>query len=124
MKNYLSLLLIVLLTITSLNGLGVSHGNGDGFLQSIMYEMFDSEPTKKAENEVATTGDEIETAATGDFGEDDNFPSRKSKIVSPTLFDSGPPPYSEYARMARYVVHLSSKSGGKEIYHLGSCQST
>ena len=108
MKRQLSLLLFVLLTIASLNGLGVSHGGGDGFLQSIMYEVFESNP-ENVENEVAATGVETEIVATGDIADDNDFPLRKSSIVSPTLFDGGPPPFSEYARMARYVVHLSSK---------------
>ena len=31
----------------------------------------------------------------------------KAKIRSPVYIDSGPPPYTEYARMARYIVHYS-----------------
>jgi len=31
----------------------------------------------------------------------------KPNIQSPTYIDNGPPPYTEYARMARYIVHYS-----------------
>jgi hypothetical protein len=57
--------------------------------------------TEEAKNEVVeiVTGNEIGSKSGND---------RKSKVVSPTLVDV-PPPYKEYARMARYVVHNSGQ---------------
>ena len=46
--------------------------------------------------------------ASGDFG-----PNRESLLGADNLvqnilyIDNGPPPYTEYARMARYIVHYS-----------------
>ena len=35
--------------------------------------------------------------------------NKKHEIRNPSYIDSGPPPYTETARMARYIVHNSGR---------------
>ena len=46
----------------------------------------------------------------GDVGDKpQSLPSADSlaNVQNPVYIDNGPPPYTEYARMARYIVHYS-----------------
>ena len=101
MKKLLSIssLLFVLTTIPSSNCLG-SQSDDEGFLQHIFYEMLGSNP-EPVENRTEEKIDENETG--------NEIQDRKSKVVSPTLVVDVPPPFKEYARMARYVVHNSGE---------------
>ncbi len=105
------LFFVLMTTVPSSNCLGSQSDNESGFFQHIFYEIMGSntdldnnnnnnktEETKidiVTENEIGNWNSEIGT-------------DRKSKVVSPTLVDV-PPPYKEYARMARYVVHNSGQ---------------
>ena len=104
-------LFVLITTVPSSNCLGSQSYNEGGFFQHIFYEIMGSNTdldnnnkTEEAKNEVVdiVTGNEIGNR-NSEIGND-----RKSKVVSPTLVDV-PPPYKEYARMARYVVHNSGQ---------------
>jgi len=92
------LIFTALIAIPPINCLSHMSGSEDGFLQHIFYEVLESNPEPKEEKTNHIRNEE-----------ESPVPVRKSKVVSPTLFDQGPPPYKEYARMARYVVHNSGE---------------
>ena len=108
-------LFVLITTVPSSNCLGSQSDNEGGFFQHIFYEIMGSNTdldnnnkTEKAKIEVVdiVTGNEIGNRSSESGNEIGN--DRKSKVVSPTLVDV-PPPYKEYARMARYVVHNSGQ---------------
>ena len=93
-------------SIQSLNGLGVSNDGNEGFFQHVFYEVLDT----NGEHEVEGDRNDHEAASISLGDEvrilDNSIGLKSAKVISPTLFDS-PPPFKEYARMARYVVHHS-----------------
>ena len=94
------------------NGLGIN-GDDDNFFQHVFYEV--DEPQNDGDS--VSVGDDTNvgdpTPKTTRLEHEINLLQEKveervSKILSPTIFDV-PPPFKEYARMARYVVHNSGR---------------
>ena len=106
-KILLPLILTALVAIPPMNCLSHMSGSEDGFLQHIIYEVLESNPVTEEEKTNKIRSGEEATKINNEEERPD--PIKKSKVISPTLFDEGPPPYKEYARMARYVVHNSGE---------------
>ena len=94
------------------NGLGVSGDDDDSFFQHVFYEVDEHQSEPNSDGVDPSLDDSASTTTKLEHEInllEEKVSDRVSRIVSPTLFDV-PPPFKEYARMARFVVHNSGWS--------------